>query len=378
MLLAMPDKSRKASVLTARISKLKRRLRDKGVDGLIISNPVDIRYLTGFIGDDSLALVTAGRAKVLIISDSRFEEQIAREAPDATVLIRTGSMGKALADSLAKKKLTKVGVQGAHLTLAGRKAWADAIRKAKTGAKLTSIDDRLLHDRAVKTPEEIRCIRKAISIQQQAFENVLAQLKPGMTEYEIAAHLEYEMRLLGADGPSFPSIIASGPNAALPHAIPGKAKLRRNVPMLFDFGAKYNGYCSDITRVICLGPMPRKMASVYQIVLDAQMAAIDLIAPGVALADVDQAARDMISRAGYGKQFGHSLGHGIGLNIHEQPVLSKKSKGVLEPGQIVTVEPGIYLPGVGGIRIEDDVLVTKTGHSVLTSLGKTMTDAVIR
>jgi len=237
--------------------------------------------------------------------------------------------------------------------------------------------DGLLMQRAVKTPEEVSLIRKALAIQQEAFKRTCRFIKPGRSEVEVAAYLEYEMRKLGADGPSFNTIIAADANASLPHAIPGKKKIRKGGIVLIDWGAKYGGYCSDLTRVVGVGAMSRKMREVYQVVLDAQMAAIDAIAPGKKLADIDKVARDIITRAGYGKAFGHSLGHGIGLDIHEQPTLASRSVGELQPGHIVTVEPGIYLPGVGGVRIEDDVLVTPRGGQVLSSLPKSLESAMI-
>ncbi|HEX7010598.1 MAG TPA: M24 family metallopeptidase, partial [Phycisphaeraceae bacterium] len=188
----------------------------------------------------------------------------------------------------------------------------------------------------------------------------------------------YQMRKLGADGPSFPTIVAADASASLPHAIPGPRKLRKNGIVLIDWGARWGGYCSDLTRVVALGRMPPKLREIYQIVLDAQLAAIDAIAPGKPLKEVDAAARRLIERAGYGRQFGHSLGHGIGLDIHEMPTLSPRSdKGELEPGHVVTVEPGIYLPGIGGVRIEDDVLVTPRGAQVLSRLPKDLKSAMI-
>ena len=185
------------------------------------------------------------------------------------------------------------------------------------------------------------------------------------------------MRLLGADGPSFPTIVAADANASLPHAIPGRRKVKKGGIVLIDWGAKWGGYCSDLTRVVALGKMPAKIQEIYQIVYDAQRAAIDAIEPGKALKEIDAAARTVIEKAGFGDQFGHSLGHGLGLDVHEQPTLSGRSKGSLEPGHVVTVEPGIYLPGVGGVRIEDDVLVTAKGRRVLSDLPATIGSTII-
>ncbi|MDH3583872.1 MAG: aminopeptidase P family protein, partial [Phycisphaerae bacterium] len=205
----------------------------------------------------------------------------------------------------------------------------------------------------------------------------LAEVKPGMTEQEVAARLEYHMRCGGADGPSFPIIVGAGANGSIPHYMPGRARVKKHGTILIDFGARYRGYCSDMTRVVALGRMPRKLAEIYKIVLNAQLAGIDAIGPGVPLKKVDAAARAVIDGAGYAKHFRHGLGHGIGLEIHEEPRLSARSRGELQPGQVVTVEPGIYLPGVGGVRLEDDILVTDRGHRNLCRLPKSLESAII-
>jgi len=357
----------------SRIKALRQRLGDTKVDALLVSNAVDIRYLTGFIGDDSWALIPARGSAVLILSDNRFQEQIKREAPGVKARMRKKGLAEELAKVCAQRGYKAVGVQPDHMTLGVRKA----LVKQLNASAVKPIDDGLITQRSVKARAEVASIRKALSCQQEAFRKLRRFIKPGMTEVEVCAKLEYEMRRLGADGPSFPTIVAADANAALPHAIPGPRKLKRGGVVLIDWGAKADGYCSDLTRVLALGSMSRKMREVYQIVLDAQLAGIDAIRPGVALKDVDAAARKVIKRAGYAKEFGHSLGHGIGLDIHEQPVLSARAEGVLEPGHVVTVEPGIYLPGVGGVRIEDDVLVTARGHRVLSDLPKSLESAII-
>jgi Xaa-Pro aminopeptidase len=250
--------------------------------------------------------------------------------------------------------------------------------KKQLGAKaLVEVEDGMLNQRAVKDQSEIRTIRQALSIQQRAFEQTLDIIKPGMTEIEIAGYLEYCMRSLGAEGTSFPTIVAVDANGALPHYQPAGKKLKRGSTLLIDWGAQYKGYCSDLTRIVALGSMKPQVREIYDITLEAQQAAIEAIRPGVSLTEVDRAARDHIKRAGYGKQFGHGLGHGIGLDVHEQPTLSPRSEGELEPGHVITVEPGIYLPGVGGVRIEDDVAVTARGAKVLSDLPKTRTSAII-
>ena len=358
--------------LKHRVKTLRRRMGDWDADALLVSNARDIRYLTGFIGDDSWAVVPL-TGKVTVISDNRFREQIKLEAPHVAAKMRKRPLSEALRKLADAHGIHKIALQSAYVTLAQRKALVKAL-----GAKrIVAVDGGLLEQRAIKDRTELAAIRKALAIQQQAFQNTLRFIKPGLTEQRVAAHLEYQMRSLGADGRSFPTIVAVDANAALPHAIPGTKKIRDGGLVLIDWGAKSRGYCSDLTRVVAVGKMPRRMAKVYQVVADAQRAAIAAIAPGVPLADVDAVARRVITKAGYGKQFGHSLGHGIGLDIHEQPVLAAKASGELQPGQVVTVEPGIYLPGVGGVRLEDDVLVTDRGYKVLSDLPLGLESAII-
>ncbi|MEM1209854.1 MAG: aminopeptidase P family protein [Planctomycetota bacterium] len=369
----MPTRSA-TSILRARQARVRSAVRDANADALLVVNPADIRYLTGFVGDDSW-LVLPPRGKPVILSDFRFEEQIEREAPDATAVIRAGRMTEALRGVLAKRKAIAIlAYQADHLTVAQARALSKPMRGL---VKLKALNEATLAARQVKTDDEVRLIRDALKIQQAAYLETIATIKPGQREAEVAAFLEYRMRALGADGVSFPSIVAADANAALPHAIPGPAKIKKNGIVLIDWGARYRGYCSDLTRVVGVGGMSRKMRAVYQITLDAQLAAIDAIAPGKAFSEIDGVARKVIADAGYGDRFGHSLGHGLGLDVHEEPRLAASAKGVLEPGMVVTVEPGIYLPGVGGVRIEDDVLVTDRGHRVLSELPKSLESAII-
>jgi Xaa-Pro aminopeptidase len=240
--------------------------------------------------------------------------------------------------------------------------------------KAPSITTKL---RRVKSPSELTVLRKSIRVAEEAFTEMVKTIRVGQTEREMAARLEYEMKRRGASGPSFPTICAEGPNAALPHAVPGSRKVKRGGAVLFDWGARVGGYCSDLTRMVFVGSIPPKLKAVYGIVLEAQQRAIAGLHPGARMCDVDAIARNHIKEAGYGDAFNHGLGHGLGLDIHEAPSLSWRSKEKLEAGMVVTVEPGIYLPGVGGIRIEDDVLVTPKGCRVLTRVGRELDDAVI-
>ena len=369
----------------SRLAALRQRLRDAtkpDIDAALIVNPNDTRYLTGFVGDDSWTLVTATGRKTTIISDTRFEEQIKAEAPPSrvTAVIRQQtSLAETLKKVVGDLKIKKLGVQKAYVTALQLEKIRDELGKKKA----VPWDDGMLEQRSVKDAAEVALIRKAGRIQQEAYLEMLDYAEPGMREYEVAAFLEYRIRALGADGVSFRSIVAADRNAALPHAIPGRRKLKPGGIMLVDWGAKLGGYCSDMTRVVAFGSMKSKLREVYQVVLDAQQAGIDAIRPGANQRAVDEAARKVIEDAGYGKRFGHGLGHGLGLDIHEAPVLSPRADedAELQAGHVVTVEPGIYLPGVGGVRIEDDVVVTDSasgdGHKVLTDLPKGLDSAII-
>ena len=225
--------------------------------------------------------------------------------------------------------------------------------------------------RKVKDDQEIDLIRKSIAIAEEAYEAIRDEIKVGETENHLAGLLIMEMRSRGASTSSFEPIIAAGPNSSLPHYRPGDVIVKRDQPLLFDWGAIYKGYCSDLTRTMMIGRVPSKMKEIYKVVLDAQLAAIEFLRPGVTTRQADQIARDVIDKAGYGKEFGHGLGHGIGREIHELPSMRHDwRRGRIRPGMVVTVEPGIYLPGEGGVRIEDDMLITHSGCEVLTTLDK--------
>lgn len=358
--------------LSARLKSLRRRIDAASVDALLVTNPTDVRYLTDFPGDDSWAVVSP-RA-VTLISDSRFDEQINQACPYVKKVIRSGPIVDALADAVGGMKIQSLGIQADHLTVQTHAKLAD-----KLGAnRLKSTDGWLLAQRAVKDATELRSIRRAIALHEQAYMQTMDQIRPGMSENEVATLLEYNMRWIGGEGPSFSTIVAIGPNAALPHHVPGRTRVKPNIPILIDSGTKANGYGSDLTRVIALGGMSQKLIDVYKVVLEAQQAAIEAIRPGAKLKDVDAVARQIIDDAGYGDYFGHGLGHGIGLAIHEQPTLSPRSDGELAENNVVTVEPGVYLPGIGGVRIEDDVLVTARGRRKLTTLPNDLDSAIIK
>lgn len=350
----------------ARIKNLRAAMREHRLAAFLITNAHDIRYLTPFTGEDSFLLLTADSA--CIISDSRFEEELDAATPVADVFIRSGDMMEAVRAVTAGARVKRLAIQGEYATVNFHARLSAALK----GVKITPVSSLLSDLRVVKDKDEIAHIRAAIAIQEAALKATLKTLRAAQTESDIAARLEFEMKARGSSTPSFETIVAAGPNSSRPHYRPQRAKLKAGGVLLIDWGAKSNGYCSDMTRTFALAKWPKPMAEVYDVVLEAHLAAIDAIKPGVTGRQVDAAARTVIERAGYGPRFGHGLGHGIGLDIHENPRLHRVSADApLKEGMVVTVEPGIYLPGKGGVRIEDDVLVTKRGAQGLCTLPKT-------
>jgi Xaa-Pro aminopeptidase len=322
-----------------RLKRVREAVRGKGCDALLITDPSDIRYLTPFGGEDSVALVLP--KSLVVVSDRRFEEELWDLKGIAKVVIRDGPMIGTLGPLMADHEVTYA-IQGDRCTFAMRSALA----KHVGATRLVSTEGLMTRVRAIKGDAELKSLRKAIRIQEDALGYTLDQIGPGTTESEVAALLEYEMRALGAEGAAFEIIAAAGPNGSKSHYRPGKSKLRANKPLLIDWGAVVDGYRSDMTRTFSFGRWSREMSAIYDVVLEAFHAGVDAIAPGVTGKEADEAAREVIRSAGYAKEFAHSLGHGIGLDVHEMPSLSSRSEWTLEENMVVTVEPGIYLPGV--------------------------------
>jgi Xaa-Pro aminopeptidase len=360
----------------ARVELLRHTIREQGGKALLVVNDRDIRYLTGFTGEASWAVVLAGSKKVYVLSDSRFEEEIPLLAPDVTPVIRETAVS--LVDELKKvvrrHRIDKLLIPSTHITLGTRKELVKQL-----GARtLEPVDHLVLAQRMIKDEHEIAALRRAVDVQERAFRATCEHMQPGMSEGEVCGYLEMQIRMLGGEGSAFETIVGAGANSSKPHYNPGAAKLGKNDIVLIDWGAKVDGYRSDMTRVVALGQMPAAIREIYSIVLEAHLAAVAAIGPGVPLKEVDAAARGLVQRAGFGERFRHGLGHGIGLDIHENPRMHPDAEGELQPGHVVTVEPGIYLPGVGGVRLEDDVLVTETGCEVLCGLPKDVENAILR
>lgn len=361
------------SRFAARRDKLRRNLRAAGVDALLITNFTNVTYLTGFTGDDSYLLLLPKNE--VVVSDPRYTTQLEQECPGLEASIRPPGTGmvETIARLAKAAKLKKLGIEGSSMTVALR----DQISADLPTTELVSTSNLVENLRIIKDKDEVAEIRRAIWFAERAFGVLRASLRPERTEKEVADELENQIRLYGGKGCSFPSIVAVGARAALPHARPTDQKIGADDFVLVDWGADGGLYKSDLTRVLVTGKISPKLERIYRVVLSAQEQAIAAIRPGMACHDVDLVARTIIAKAGFGRNFGHGLGHGIGLEIHEAPRLAAAQQLKLEPGMVVTVEPGIYLPGWGGVRIEDDVLVTKTGCEVLTTLDKQWETAIV-
>jgi Xaa-Pro aminopeptidase len=366
-----------------RRQKLLSCLGSESLDALLITSPINVSYLTGFSGDSSYLVL--GHDRTVLISDSRFTEQIHEECPDLETSIRP--LGKTLlgaaAELLLKLGFRYVGFESMHLTVAE----LERLREAAVPVSWKGVIDRVEKLRLIKDQSEIGQIREAIRVAERAFRAFRACLRAGDSEKELADALEHYVRVFGGQCCSFPSIVAMGKRSALPHAPPTSTTLEDKELMLVDWGAAGRFYKSDLTRMVITrknsafsGPLDeqwdRRTADIYRLVLRAQQQAIAKIRPGVQGKEVDALARAIIAEGGYGDFFGHGLGHGLGLEVHEGPALRPGAENVLEAGMVVTVEPGIYLPEWGGIRIEDDVLVTEDGFEVLSSLPNDWDSAV--
>ena len=340
---------------------------------MLVTDFINVTYLTGFTGDDSYLLLREDG--VTVLSDPRYTTQLEEQCPEVDLLIRQPgtSMLEALRKVLESAKVSRLAIEGDSMTVSLRDRLVVELRNLEI-VPTSGLVERL---RRIKDKEEIAQIREAIRYAEKGFGVLRATLGPEKTEKQIADELEYRMRQFGARGCGFPSIVAVGARSALPHAQPGGRTIGSSDFVLVDWGADGGLYRSDLTRVLITGKISPKLERVYRVVLKAQLEAIAAIRPGIASNEVDQVAREIIAQAGFGRYFGHGLGHGLGMQVHEGPRLATNSHTILRPGMVVTVEPGIYLPGWGGVRIEDDVLVTKTGHEVLSSVSKSWEEAVV-
>ena len=356
-----------------RRSRLTRLVQRASVDAMLITNFVNVSYLTGFTGDDSFLIVSP--QKELLITDERYTIQLSEECPSLELVVRPP--GVAINESVAKvlksARIRRLAIEAESITV----GLLDRLSEKSTQVEFVPTSGAVEELRMIKDRSEVLATRRAIDIAERAFAVVRAGLRPEQTELEIANQIDQQIRLFGGTACSFPPIVAVGERSALPHATPGSKCVGDADLILIDWGAVGSHYTSDLTRVLVTGKISPKLRKIYGVVLRAQQRAIRAIRPGRSMAEVDAVARKVIADAGYAKYFGHGLGHGIGLEVHEAPRLAPAQKLLLSAGMIVTVEPGIYLPRWGGIRIEDDVLVTKSGHEVLTGVERELLACVV-
>lgn len=360
------------SVHADRLTRLRTSIAASELDALLVSSLPNVRYLTGFSGSNALAVVTA--SDCILLTDFRYATQVKHEvASEARVVIEPNSLWTRLWSELsALKSVQLLAFETAHVThqesarfvgeAAEGKAW-----KWRPALNLVEVL------RESKDPSEIAAITEAVKIAEHALGRTLPQVRAGMTELAVAGILEHEMRTAGSEGFAFETIIAAGARSALPHARASAAEIRKGELLLFDFGALHAGYCSDITRTFVVGRSPdARQAEIHGVVREANGSASAGVRAGMRGRDADALARQYIHARGFGEAFGHSLGHGIGLEIHEAPRLAKSSESPMPAGAVVTIEPGIYLEGWGGVRIEDDVVLTAEGPQVLTSFDRSL------
>ncbi len=363
-------------MIESRIRTLRQVLAEKQIDALLVSIDENRRYLSGFTGEDhqfdeSAGVLLINADHLILATDSRFEIQAAKESPQYEVLIYRKGLAKELPALTRRLNIRRLGVESVRISVKQFETLKEELSADGSMVELIPLDDVVEQFRLIKTSQEIDLSRKALILAENVYTRVVRTLKPGMTEKQIAWAMESGMREAGADGLSFPVIVAAGPNSALPHAIPTDRPICRGEPILFDWGARLNGYCSDTSRTVILGDPDEQFLQVFETVLEAQRMAIQALCEGASSKAVDAVARDFIASKGYGDNFGHGLGHGTGLAVHEGPRLSPLKETVLKAGMLVTVEPGIYLPQWGGVRIENMVAVGPDGPIVLNNLTTT-------
>jgi Xaa-Pro aminopeptidase len=349
-----------------RLAALEQELARRKVDALLVSHLPNIRYLTGFTGSAGLLLTLAGGQR-RFFTDGRYREQAAQEVRGTRVVIPRGSVLEAAARACGRLGIRSLAIEADHTTIAARQS---LVGKLPAGVRLRSASWLVEGLRIVKDADEIERIRRAVLLGSSLFESLVESIRPGVPEAEVAAKLEYAARMAGADGMSFETIVAAGARSALPHGRASAQPMPRRGFVILDFGVILDGYCSDMTRTVHVGRPSGRACAMYEAVRRAQQAAIDAVRPGATAEVVDRAARSVLRRSGFGSYFSHSTGHGVGLEIHEAPRLAKGQREGLRPGMVVTIEPGIYIPGEGGIRIEDMVAVTASGCDVITPTPK--------
>jgi Xaa-Pro aminopeptidase len=361
---------------TERISWLRGRLRALDLDALLVAGSENRRYLSGFTAKDELLTETSGyllitAAEAFLLTDFRYREWAAAEASGFQVVVYQASLGASLAELLTGGGVRRLGFESAYLSFRQYERLTQAVREAGVEVAWLALDQLVEESRETKTPGEVAVIRRALRLTEQVLAEVAQRLAPGLTERQVAWEIERRLREAGAEGLAFPPIVAAGPNSARPHHHPGEALLQAGEPIIIDLGARVEGYCADLTRTFILGEPTPRFREIYELVRRAQLRAETGLRAGLESTAADALGREVIAEAGLGEAFGHSLGHGVGLAVHEAPSLSpaKDRASVLKAMSVVTVEPGIYLPDWGGVRLEDMVLLHETHAEVLTEAG---------
>ncbi|WP_409972355.1 M24 family metallopeptidase [Bacillus sp. Bva_UNVM-123] len=342
-----------------KLQKLRSSFSKHGIDGILITSEFNRRYMTNFTGSAGVVLISEESAQ--FITDFRYIEQATEECKGYEIVKHSGSIPEKVAEQLKNLGIKKLGFEQDHLTFSSYKAYEKEI-----DAELVPVSQVIEKLRLIKTDAEIKILKEAAKIADAAFTHIVEFVRPGLTELEVSNELEFFMRKAGAASSSFDIIVASGYRSALPHGRASEKVIEKGDMVTLDYGAYYNGYISDITRTFAVGNPDEKLKEIYEIVLQAQLRGVSGIKQGLSGKEADALTRDYITEKGYGEYYGHSTGHGIGLEVHEGPSLSSKSEIILESGMVVTCEPGIYIPGLGGVRIEDDLIITKDGNELLT------------
>ncbi|MFZ7946862.1 MULTISPECIES: M24 family metallopeptidase [Bacillaceae] len=342
-----------------KIEKLRADFSQHGIDGMLITSPYNRRYISNFTGSAGVVLISADKAQ--FITDFRYIEQASKQCTGFEIVKFSGSIPEEAARLVKELGIKKLGFEENDVTYSSYKVYEEEVE-----AELVPISGVIEKLRLIKTEAEIKILKVAADIADAAFKHILDFIRPGITELEVSNELEFFMRRAGATSSSFNTIVASGIRSALPHGVASDKVIESGDFVTLDYGAYYNGYASDITRTVAVGKPDAKLNEIYNIVLEAQLRGMAGIKPGLTGKEADALTRNYITEKGYGEYFGHSTGHGIGLEIHEGPSLSMKSDLLLQPGMVVTCEPGIYVPGLGGVRIEDDAILTADGNEALT------------
>ena len=346
-----------------KLLKLRQALKEQNLDALLVTSDYNRRYMTGFTGSSGVAIISADAA--VFITDFRYTEQASAQVQGFEIVQHNGVIHQEVAAQVKKLGIRTLGFEQDMMTYSMYELYKQVI-----SAQFVPVSGLIEKIRLIKTQEEINIIKVACEIADKAFSHILTYIKPGVTELDVSNELEFFMRKQGATSSSFDIIVASGLRSALPHGVATNKVIEQGDFVTLDFGAYYNGYISDITRTVAVGEPSAKLVDMYNTVLASQLLALEKVGPGMTGREADAIARDYLVSKGYGEAFGHSLGHGIGLEVHENPGLSMRSTTVLEPNMVVTIEPGVYLPGIGGVRIEDDIVITDKGNEILTHSSK--------